>query len=186
MRNFMLLPFLLLVQISFAQSLDFQTFSQALEAFGIEADQPTEARAKYFIPKKQTVLKEDFRINLKKERMEIWVAFRPADTSNYATQMPNVYCRTTAVNAATNAEGTVTTVLRLSDAYLREIYGADWGRELYFRPKKKISEREHCRLISIYKSEVGHLNVFCFFDEKSKSVDAFSELFRFNTEEEGH
>ena len=171
--------FLFFLQIGIAQSLDFETFRQSLDAFGIETDEPTEGRAKFFQVKKQTFLKENFRINLKKENIEIWVAFHPTDTSNLSTQMPNIFCRTTAVNAATNDEEAVTTVLKLSDEYLKETFGAEWGRELFFRPKTQLSERQHCRLISIYKEEVGHLNVFCFFDEKSKNLDAFSEMFWF-------
>lgn len=171
--------FLFLLQIGVAQSLDFETFQQSLNDFGIETDEPTEGRAKFFQPKKQTLLKENFRVNLKKENIEIWVAFHPTDTADLSTQMPNLFCRTTAVNAATNNEEAVTTVLKLSDEYLEETFGAEWGRELFFQPKKQFSERQHCRLISIYKEEVGHLNVFCFFDEKSKNLDAFAEMFRF-------
>lgn len=176
------LVFIFLLKIGIAQSVDFETFSQFLMNLGIESAEPTEGRAKFFQPKKVSFLGEQFRINLKKEDIEIWVAFSAYDSSDLSTQMPNFRCRTIAINAAVNDEAAVTTVLKLSAEYLEETFGADWGRELYFKPKKSLSERQHCRLISIYKKEVGHLNVFFFFDEKSDGLDTFYEMFRFKSE----
>jgi len=182
MRFFFSLIFLFFLKIGTAQVIDFEVFSQSLSDFGIESAEPTEGRAKFLRTRETSFLGEQFRINLKKEDIEIRVAFSPVDSSNISTQMPNIRCRTIAVNAAVNDEEAVTTVLKLSDEYLEETFGADWGRELYFQPKKTLSERQHCRLVSIYKKEVGHLNVFFFFDEKSDGLDAFYEMFRFKSE----
>lgn len=171
--------FIFLLKIGTAQSVDFETLSQNLAKLGIESAEPTEGRAKFFQPKESSFLGEQFQINLKKEDIEVWVAFSPYDSSNISTQMPNIRCQTISVNAAVNDDKSVTTVLKLNEEYLEETFGADWGRELYFKPKKSLSNRQHCRLVSIYKQEIGHLNVFFFFDEKSDGLDAFYEMFRF-------
>ena len=162
-----------------AQSLDFSTLQSELLSQNIEMDEPTEGRAKFFAPLKKSFLKHDLRVHLPKGEMEIWVAFSPYDSLNYATQIPEITSKGLAVTAATHEEASVTTVLKLGATFAKKTFHADWGKEYYFRPKREVSERDHCRMLSLYREGRGQLTVFFFFDEKNESLESFYELFRF-------
>lgn len=162
-----------------AQKLDFPTLQSKLLSQNIEMDEPTEGRAKFFAPLKESLLKHDLRVYLPKGEMEIWVAFSPYDSRNYATQIPEITSKGLAVTAATHEEASVTTVLKLGAAFAEKTFHADWGKEYYFRPKREVSERDHCRMLSLYREGRGQLTVFFFFDEKNESLESFYELFRF-------
>lgn len=162
-----------------AQKLDFPTLQSELLSQNIEMDEPTEGRAKFFAPLKESTLKHDLRVHLPKGEMEIWVAFSSYDSLNLATQIPEIRSKGLAVTAATHEEASVTTVLKLGSAFAKKTFNAEWGKEYYFRPKREVSDRGHCRMLSLYREGIGQLTVFFFFDEKNESLESFYELFRF-------
>lgn len=166
-------------QIGFSQNEQFENYSVQLQQLGIVMVQPTEGKGRFLEPFKESIVPHIFRVNFKKEDLEIWVNVKPFDSLNIATQMPHLEAGRIAINTATNNEEAVTTVLRLSDDFALKTFGADWGREFYFQPKKQISERENCRLLSLYKDGIGQMNVFFFFDEKTRGLEHYYDMFRF-------
>lgn len=166
-------------QNCFSQNEVFKNYETQLQQLGVAMDLPTEGRGEFLKPLKKSFVPHLFRVKMKKENLEIWVNVRPYDSLNVVTQIPHMEAGRIAANAGSNDEDAVTTVLRLGDDFAKETFGADWGREFYFRPKKQISERAHCRFISLYKEEVGQINVLFFFDEKTKGLDSYYDMFRF-------
>lgn len=174
------LTFLLVfvLQICSSQTVGFKAYETQLQNFAVVMDQPTEGRGKFLEPLKKSIVPHLFRVQIKKENLEIWVNVRPYDSLNIVTQIPNLEAGRIAANAGSNDEA-VTTVLRLSDDFAERTFGADWGREFYFKPKKQISERENCRFVSLYKEGIGQINVLFFFDEKTNGLDFYYDMFRF-------
>lgn len=174
--------FLLFVfKTGYAQDVNFENCAATLEKLNIEMDQPTEGKGKFLKPLKNDMVPHEFRVKFKNEDLEIWIAVKPYDSLKTASQMPHIEAGRIAINATTNddEEETVTTVLKLSDEYARETFGADWGREFYFKPKKQLIDKENCRLLSLYKEEIGQLNILFFFDKKTKGLEYYYDMFRF-------
>ena len=166
-------------QICFSQNVDFENYASQLQKLSIAMDQPTEGKGKFLEPYKKSIVPHLFRIKFKKENLEVWVSVKPFDSLNISTQMPHLEAGRIATNAATNDDEAVTTVLKLSDDFAEKTFGADWGREFYFQPKKQISERVHCRLLSLYKEGIGQLNIFFFFDKKTRGLEHYYDMIRF-------
>lgn len=179
MRLFFSLLMVFFFQNCFSQNVDFEKYSTQLNELGIVMDQPTEGRGKFLEPFKKSIVPHLFSVKFKNEDLEVWVNVKPFDSLNISTQMPHLEAGRIATNSATNDEEAVTTVLRLSDEFAAQTFGADWGREFYFQPKKQISERENCRLLSLYKEGVGQMNLLFFFDEKTKGLEYYYDMFRF-------
>lgn len=115
-----------------------------------------------------------------KAHVDMYVSFSPFDSLHPATANPHIETTRLMTNAATNNEGTLITVLDLGSEYVKENFGADWGKEIYFRPRESISAREHCRMVSVYKNGRGLLTLFFFFDEKTNYLDSYYNWIRFD------
>ena len=180
-KYLVLFLFVCFLKTGFSQDVNFENLANGLRKVGIQMDQPTEGRGKFLNPIKNDIVPHNFRIKLKNEDLEIWVIVKSYDSLNLTTQMPHLEAGRIAMNTATNEseEETVTTVLKLSDEYALETFGADWGREFYFKPKRQLTDKENCRLLSLYKEGTGQIQVLFFFDKKTKGREFYYDMFRF-------
>ncbi len=167
--------------MGFTQNIDFEKCATELEKFGVQMDKPTEGNGDFLKPFKNDFAPHRFRVKFRNEDLEIWVLVKPYDSLNPSTQMPHLEAGRTAMNVAINQseEEAVTTVLKLSDEFAQETFGADWGREFYFKPKKQLSDKENCRLLSLYKEGAGQIQILFFFDKKTKGLEFYYDMFRF-------
>ena len=180
-KLFIAIVFLSFFKIGNAQEISFESCVSTLEKVNIEIDQPTEGKGRFLNPFENDIVPHEFRVKFKDEDLEIWISVTAYDSLSPATQMPHLQAGRIAINTATNEsdEETVTTVLKLGDDYAKETFGADWGREFYFKPKKQLSDKENCRLLSLYKEEIGQIQVLFFFNKKTKGLEFYYDMFRF-------
>ncbi|MCB0661197.1 MAG: hypothetical protein KDC24_00545 [Saprospiraceae bacterium] len=165
-----------------SQTFEFSpALDEVIDEYHLEASTPTENRFKSIRQLPTAYLPFIYGMHSEKAGLEIYVAFQPYDSRNPATAKPQIETTRLMTNAATNREDAVITVLDLSKSYVRKIFGADWGKEIYFQPKASISGKAHCRMVSIFKDEVGLLTLFFFFNEKNNSLEDFYSWIRFDS-----
>jgi hypothetical protein len=174
---------LLLLKIpffSFAQEFEFSpSFLKIAAANNLELTYPTENSFSEISQISNEYLPFVFGMKSKKQDIEIYILYQNFDLQNPATQNPQVETTRITANAATNHEESVITVLELGKEYVKESFGAEWGREIYFHPKKGLTDKENCRLVTVYKEGYGQLSIFFFFNEKTAYLDSFYNWVRF-------
>ncbi|MEZ4949426.1 MAG: hypothetical protein R2769_00410 [Saprospiraceae bacterium] len=163
-----------------AQGFEFSpSFLKIAAANNLELTYPTENSFSEIPQITNEYLPFVFGMKSKKQDIEIYILYQNYNPENPATQNPQVETSRITANAATNHEESVITVLELGKEYVKESFGADWGREIYFHPKKGLSGKENCRLVTVYKEGIGQLSIFFFFNEKTAYLDSFYNWVRF-------
>lgn len=164
----------------FAQGFEFSPDLLSLaKNYDLQLSTPTENRFKEIRQLQNDYLPFVYGMQSAKADIDIFLSFQAYDSLNQATANPAIETTRLMTNAATNKEEALITVLDLGTKYVQEIFGADWGKEIYFKPKKGLSGKEHCRMVSVYKEGAGLLTLFFFFDEKTRYLDSFYNWIRF-------
>lgn len=154
-------------------------FQQKLEACNLFFIEPVEGKYKDRPVLKNDYIDIDFTIRSKKEDLEIRYAIYPLTEENALIHSPRVKTMQVISNVATNDQDAVITVHSLSEAIL-DWFGADWGAEVYFRPKLKFSSRKHCKMLSLYSEGKASVFLFFLFDKASKELDSRTFAIQFS------
>jgi hypothetical protein len=164
----------------FAQGFAFSPDLLSLaKKFDLQLSTPTENRFKEIRQLQNNYLPYVYGMQSAIADLDIYVSFQAYDSLNQATSNPAIETTRLMTNAAINKEDALITVLDLGKTYVQETFGADWGKEIYFKPKKGLSDKEHCRMVSIFKEDTGLLTLFFFFDEKTHYLDSYYNWIRF-------
>jgi len=68
--------------------------------------------------------------------------------------------------------------IKLED--LEDLYHADWGMMHFFKPKAGFSRYEHCKMLTLYKEEVGTIFVLYLFDNvRNEALEKRKAIFTF-------
>jgi len=146
-----------------------------LEKIGLEFFEPLENQYHSIKVKKNKIVNSDFIIKSKKAEMEIRFLIKE---DNEKTQFPHINVMSMASTAATNDEDARMVLHQMSEKDLLE-YNADWGATVFFQPKEWFCEKEHCKMIAIYKEGNGLAYMFYLFDNATKEVDNQKYCMRF-------
>lgn len=147
-------------------------FVKSLDEMGLDFFQPLDG--KYFSQTylNNELLKADFIIRSRKEKLEIRYNLFPDDPANEIDDLPHIRSIQMASHLASNDDDSIVTAVSLSDDDLGKArFNADWGKLFYFRPKIVFSTREHCQMLVLYKEGKGMAFVFYLFDEAGEFLD---------------
>ena len=111
----------------------------------------------------------DFEIKAKKGDLKIGFALFPEGKN--ALTFPHIKVSNMAFSAATNQDQEARLVLHEMSKEDLESYHADWGAIVFFQPKKIFSDKDHCKMLALYREGKGLAYVFYLFDEASEEID---------------
>ena len=106
---------------------------------------------------------EHFSLASRKENMEIKILFKPELLSH-----PHVNSVRWITQIASNDEETAISYVPLTEERTKALYGADWAKVFFFKPKISLSPYSETKMIALYKEEVGM--VFVFFLSKQFTI----------------
>jgi hypothetical protein len=163
----------LFVLPGFAQPLEVApSFAEKLEAMDATLSLPLDAGYESVLPVDNPFQNYDFAINSEIEDMEIRYFVLPYNEQDTVTMSPDVLCLRTSTAVATNDEDSFVSMLPIMRRELVETFGADWGLVYFFRPKTEFAAYQHCRMLMLYKDQVGSMFVFFLFnDPNNEAVD---------------
>lgn len=107
----------------------------------------------------------DLAVRSNRDKLEMRYHFIPWSDTSSASQFPNIQSARAALQCASNEEDSYVAVFSLDSAFVRETYQADWGHEFIFRPKQAFSPAKYCKLLALYKHQVGLALLFFLFDD---------------------
>lgn len=154
-------------------------FTLLLESANLEFLEPVEASYKSTSPDHVDFYRFDFLMRSRKEKMDIGFLITPYSASNRIFSFPQVEITRLVSSLATNDETSVITSLNLDQETLSSQLNADWGKLFFFKPKPSFSDKLHCKLLSIYKENMGLAVVVYCFDEPGKALDIRENILRF-------
>lgn len=154
---------------TFAQVKTPKDFAKKLEYMELEFLPPLENSYKKIRYSKSIIVGFDFAIKSKKADMEIGISLLPEKKN--AMNFPHIKVSNMALSAATNEDEEARLVLHEMSKEDLESYKADWGAVVFFQPKRIFSDKNHCKMLALYREGKGLVYVFYLFDEASEEVD---------------
>ncbi len=97
-----------------------------------------------------------------------------------STFQPHVMATSLLTHLASNEEEYAVSVLSLSEKELQDHYHADWGLEVYFRPKRGFSDKLHCKMLALYAADQGMAYVFFLFDDPDEELERQQYILQFD------
>ncbi len=113
----------------------------------------------------------------RKDKLEIRFYLEP-DRRNLQEVPPQVKIGRMAAHLSSNDENSEIRVYGLSESLL-DTYGADWGKVLYFVPKRSFSIRKYCELIVLYRENRGTAYTVLLYDKENPEVRRREQMIRF-------
>lgn len=127
----------------------------------------------------------DWAIRSRKEKLEIRYLIQPIDTTKAFYFPPNANFMRTLTHLASNSGEQVIAVHSVDEKDLKEVFHADWGKEVLFIPKENFATQTYCRMLMLHKEEVGDVFVFFLFNTPSEDLDNRYYALEFEADEEG-
>jgi len=158
-----------------AQSSDWQRLETKAASLGMEVAPPLENQFKS-ISTDNDLIDCDLSIKNKKGDLEIRLLVRPASRIPF----PHMDAMSMITTLATNEQETVISVLSAADDVLKIDYKADWGLQAFFKPKDSFSNKEHCKLVAIYKEEKAIAYMLFLFDDPKVDFEPFEYILGFD------
>ena len=166
---------------AFTQIKTSKPFFQILEEMDLEFLAPLENSYKRIKASESIIVDFDFEIKARKADMRIGFALFPKRKNTIT--FPHIKVSNMAISAATNEDENARLVLHEMSREDLESYQADWGAVVFFRPKRILSDKNHCKMLALYKEEKGLVYVFYLFDEASEEVDLQKNCLSFSLKE---
>lgn len=143
-------------------------FSPEFTALRVQMDvdifQPTESDYRTVRVLKNPYQKYQAALRSRKENLEMRYHLEPVSDSAPFSQMPHVQVARTVTSAAVNDEEAVIAFHEISSTDL-EMFNADWGQTVLFRPKSDFSGYAFCKMVTLHKEGRGTVSVFYLFDD---------------------
>ena len=161
-------------------------FNQKLAKMDLVFLAPLENSYKKIRASESIIVDFDFEIKAKKADMKIGFVLFPE--GNNALTFPHIKVSNMALSAATNQDDDARLVMHEMSKEDLESYQADWGAVVFFQPKRIFSDKDHCKMLALYREGKGLVYVFYLFNEASEEVDLQKNCLSFlpkeNKEEE--
>lgn len=185
MRNYTILAIIwaLTATLGNTQPLELEaSFAQKMLEMDVSLSMPLDAGYIAVSPTENPFQDYDFAITSDVEDMEIRYFALPYDNSDTITMSPDVLCLRTSTAVATNDEDAFISMMPLMRRELVETFGADWGVVYFFQPKTDFAAYQHCRMLMLFKDQVGSVFVFFLFnDPNNTAVDIRYPAVRFES-----
>jgi hypothetical protein len=146
-----------------------KSFSQKLEKMDLDFLAPLENSYKKVKASESIIVDFDFEIKAKKADMKIGFALFPEGKN--ALIFPHIKVSNMAISAATNENEEARLVLHEMSKENLKNYHADWGAVVFFQPKRIFSDKDHCKMLALYREGKGLVYIFYLFDKASEEVD---------------
>ena len=153
----------------FTQVKTSKSFNQKLAKMDLAFLAPLENSYKKIKASESIIVDFDFEIKAKKADMKIGFVLFPE--GNNALTFPHIKVSNMALSAATNQDDEARLVMHEMSKEDLENYQADWGAVVFFQPKRIFSDKDHCKMLALYREGKGLAYVFYLFDEASEEVD---------------
>jgi len=154
---------------AFAQIKTSKSFNQKLEKMDLEFLTPLENSYKKIKASESIVVDFDFEIKARKADMRMGFALFPERKN--AITFPHMKVSNMAISAATNEDEEARLVLHEMSKADLESYQADWGAVVFFQPKRIFSDKDHCKMLALYREGKGLVYIFYLFDDATEEVD---------------
>lgn len=186
MKNILRLLYFILLLFSFCNNAFTQIkvskpFAQKSSKMDLEFLAPLENSYKKVKASESIIVDFDFEIKARKADMRIGFALFPERKN--AITFPHIKVSNMAISAATNEDLDARLVLHEMSREDLENYQADWGAVVFFQPKRIFSDKDHCKMLALYKEGKGLVYVFYLFDEGSEEVDLQKNCLSFLSKE---
>lgn len=143
-----------------------------LNQMSLDIVMPTESDYRDVFVIKNSVVRYDFAIKSRQEKLEIRYIFRPLDTNDPLISLPDIHFIKMLTHLATNREEALPMVIHeVAPSDLKNAFQADWGRFAFFQPKGEFAAWQHAKLLSLYRAEKGMVYVLFLFNKASANLD---------------
>lgn len=149
-------------------------FQTQLETYGLQLSVPVENQYKA-IKNKSQLRTCDYAVSKRNGDLEIRFIIIPSDSIFF----PHMNAMSLITTLATNEQETVISLLSVGANNLDESYKADWGLQAYFTPKSSFSEKQHCKLLALYKEEKAMAYLLYLFDEPTEELEQQRYILQF-------
>ena len=160
------MPFALPGQVRLPES-----FLSQLEDASLEFITPVEGRYKPRTPHRNPYLDYQFAMRSRKEKIEIRYFIDPLKENSLVSAAPHAAVMRMILSLATNNQDALISNLNLGNTILREDFNADWGKMAIFQPKGAFSDRTYCKMLALFKENIGMAYIFFLFDKNSRELD---------------
>ena len=172
--------FAFLCSISVSTQIHYTTAFQAkLQAAQLELLAPIAAGSTVRSPIRNSVQNYDHSIYSRKEKLEIRYLIIPYQENDPLADLPHVKSNQLMVNLSSNTEEFTGSAFSYTPEAAKSDFNADWASEFYFRTKKAFSNKENCKMLTIYREGWGIAHVFFLFDKIPPLLDARTISLRF-------
>ena len=154
------------------------TFNEILEVNDISFIYPIENQYKVIKRPSQSLVPVDLGLKSRKHHIEIWFQFLPETDSH--PLVPHVETMRQVFHLATNDPNELFTTLPINPQKLDSLFNASWGLVNVFKPKIAFSDKSYCKLLSLYKEQVGVMFVYFLFNKPTLEVDNRFQAIIFN------
>ena len=161
-------------------------FMHLLNQTNLEFLEPLEAKYRDVPLFKNPYQNYDFAIRSRKEKLEIRYLVEPFEPNNPTFFTPHIRGLRMVTHLATNSEDALITGHDVDTALLQSEFNADWGKVFFFQPKDGFSSYEHCKMLALYKEDVGMVYVFFLFRQARRELDNRFVAVRFQENPETH
>lgn len=174
MKNIIRLLFFCLLSLLFSNTTFTQikltkSFTTKLVEMDLEFLSPLENSYKRIRASQSIIVDFDFEIKSRKADMRIGFALFPEGKN--AMTFPHIQVSNMALSAATNEDEEARMVLHEMSKEDLESYQADWGAIVFFQPKRIFSDKDHCKMLALYREGKGLVYVFYLFNNASEEID---------------
>lgn len=170
MKYFLGFLFLINFGLLSAQEIEFSPeFSALCDQIGIDVFTPAESGFKSVKVAKNPYQDYQAAIRSRRENLEIRYAFVSYNEVNLTTTMPHLQVTRSVASAATNEEDAIIAFHEIAPKDL-QMFGADWGQMVIFRPKEGFSNQPFCKMLTLFKEGHGTASVFYLFDDADNSA----------------
>ena len=120
-------------------------------------------------------ISSDFAIEKQKGDLEVRFILISSDE----IQIPHINTMGLISTLATNQQETVISIIPMGKNAKENEYGADWGLQAFFTPKTSFSEKQHCKLLALYKEGKAMAYLLYLFDKPNEELEHQQFLLRF-------
>lgn len=159
----------------FSQDNDYSLFNEITQKMGVDYSSPLDGKYQAIKWIDQPYWGEHFSLVSRKENMEIKILFKPEILDH-----PNVNSVRWITQIASNEEETAISFVPLTEERTKELYGADWAKVFFFKPKISSSLYSETKMIALFKEEVGMIFVFFLFNQADQNLLNRDQIIRFS------
>ena len=146
-----------------------KSFTKKLVQMDLDFLPPLEKTYKRIKASESIIVDFDFEIKARKKDMRIGFVLLPEKKN--AITFPHMKASNMAISAATNEDENARMVLHEMSKDDLEGYQADWGAVVFFQPKQILSDKDHCKMLALYREGKGMVYVFYLFNKGSEEID---------------